>query len=468
MSEHVRYGMVAWTDGKCQPVPMRLYLTDEHLSLQKEEVVYATQEDADKGALLQKLRNVTIYREPVGGLGLSVKGGAEHKLPVLISRIFKNQAADKTGQLFVGDAILKVNGANMEHATHEQVVKALRNAGDMVTVTTKHFRPASHFLSKGNTRHEGKDIQRETTNNLPRVETRWTDTVTIPLMYSYLSRYTPGTDKIRPNSFEVFGADGNSSGIIQCEDSTSLSDWIQSIQSNSSALLTRTIQVANRTLLPSEQIHHFCWVFERISPTRYWQSWKAKFLALRGSEVFVFEFPPCTTRDWARGERIFKVYDCMFKIMKDTELLDDRHHCFLVQAGNEESVYMSMETRTEVLRLEKAWHRANHMAVTKLGSKTFGCSWRGSLSGLTLDINSGFSLYDSESRSYMWSYKFSQLKGSSDDGKTKLKLHFQNSTNKQIETREVECTNLKALLFSIHAFLSAKLASVDPAFLQNC
>lgn len=43
----------------------------------------------------------------------------------------------------------QVNGANMEHATHEQVVKALRNAGDMVTVTTKHFRPASHFLSKG-------------------------------------------------------------------------------------------------------------------------------------------------------------------------------------------------------------------------------------------------------------------------------------------------------------------------------
>lgn len=53
--QHVRYGMVAWTDGKSQPVPMRLYLTDEHLSLQKEEVVYAAQEDADKGALLQKV-----------------------------------------------------------------------------------------------------------------------------------------------------------------------------------------------------------------------------------------------------------------------------------------------------------------------------------------------------------------------------------------------------------------------------
>lgn len=38
---------------------------------------------------------------------MSIKGGAEHKLPILISRIFKDQAADQTGELFVGDAIIK-------------------------------------------------------------------------------------------------------------------------------------------------------------------------------------------------------------------------------------------------------------------------------------------------------------------------------------------------------------------------
>lgn len=48
-----------------------------------------------------------ITRQKVGGLGLSIKGGAEHKLPVLISRIYKGQAADQCGQLFVGDAIIK-------------------------------------------------------------------------------------------------------------------------------------------------------------------------------------------------------------------------------------------------------------------------------------------------------------------------------------------------------------------------
>lgn len=48
-----------------------------------------------------------ITRQKVGGLGLSIKGGSEHKLPILISKIYKDQAADQTGQLFVGDAVIK-------------------------------------------------------------------------------------------------------------------------------------------------------------------------------------------------------------------------------------------------------------------------------------------------------------------------------------------------------------------------
>ena len=50
---------------------------------------------------------MSVTRQKEGGLGLSIKGGAEHKLPILISRIFKDQAADRTGELFVGDAIIK-------------------------------------------------------------------------------------------------------------------------------------------------------------------------------------------------------------------------------------------------------------------------------------------------------------------------------------------------------------------------
>jgi hypothetical protein len=35
----------------------------------------------------------------------------------------------------------------------------------------------------------------------------------------------------------------------------------------------------------------------------------------------------------------------------------------------------------------------------------------------------------------MWSYKFSQLRGSSDDGKSKLKLHFNSDPPGSFEIR---------------------------------
>lgn len=59
----------------------------------------------------------------------------------------------------------------------------------------------------------------------------------------------------------------------------------------------------------------------------------------------------------------------------------------------------------------------------------------GKTAGLTLDWNMGFALYDSEAKVYNWKYKFSQLKGSSDDGKCKLKLHFQDVDSRIIETK---------------------------------
>lgn len=91
---------------------------------------------------------VQITRQKQGGLGLSIKGGAEHKLPILISRIYKDQAADITGQLFVGDAIIKVNGEYITACPHDDAVNILRNAGDIVVLTVKHYRAATPFLQK--------------------------------------------------------------------------------------------------------------------------------------------------------------------------------------------------------------------------------------------------------------------------------------------------------------------------------
>ena len=77
-------------------------------------------------------RIVRVMKEDTNGLGISIKGGKENKMPILISKIFKGMAADKTEKLYVGDAILSVNGEELRDATHDEAVKALKRAGKAV------------------------------------------------------------------------------------------------------------------------------------------------------------------------------------------------------------------------------------------------------------------------------------------------------------------------------------------------
>jgi C-terminal processing protease CtpA/Prc len=46
-------------------------------------------------------------------------------------------AAEQTGQLFVGDAILTVNGEDLRTATHDEAVRALKRAGKIVDLEGK-------------------------------------------------------------------------------------------------------------------------------------------------------------------------------------------------------------------------------------------------------------------------------------------------------------------------------------------
>lgn len=77
-------------------------------------------------------RIVRVIKEENSGLGISIKGGKENKMPILISKIFPGMAADKTGKLYVGDAILSVNSEDLRDATHDEAVRALKKAGRVV------------------------------------------------------------------------------------------------------------------------------------------------------------------------------------------------------------------------------------------------------------------------------------------------------------------------------------------------
>ena len=55
---------------------------------------------------------------------------------------------------------------------------------------------------------------------------------TVPLMMAYITRYIFGTDKLRPQAFEVRGINGISTGVVHCQDAAMLSQWIKHITNN--------------------------------------------------------------------------------------------------------------------------------------------------------------------------------------------------------------------------------------------
>lgn len=93
----------------------------------------------------EPVRKVRVVKQEAGGLGISIKGGRENRMPILISKIFPGLAADQSRALRVGDAILSVNGGDLREATHDQAVQALKKAGKEVTLEGKRIRRARGF-----------------------------------------------------------------------------------------------------------------------------------------------------------------------------------------------------------------------------------------------------------------------------------------------------------------------------------
>ncbi|XP_010217163.1 PREDICTED: gamma-1-syntrophin-like [Tinamus guttatus] len=152
---------------------------------------------------------------------------------------------------------------------------------------------------------------------------------------------------------------------------------------------------------------------------------------------------------------------------QDSDLLDRRKQCFGVQSETGEDLYFSVELESDLTLWEKAFQTATFLEVERIQCKTYACVLESHLMGLTIDFSMGFVCFDAATKAVLWRYKFSQLKGSSDDGKSKIKFLFQNLDTKQIEAKELEFSNLFAVLHCIHSFFAAKVACLDPLFVGS-
>lgn len=70
-------------------------------------------------------RVLSIEKGENEGLGISITGGKEHGIPVIVSEVHTGSPAFKSGSLYVGDAILSVNGIDLREVKHNEAASIL-------------------------------------------------------------------------------------------------------------------------------------------------------------------------------------------------------------------------------------------------------------------------------------------------------------------------------------------------------
>ncbi|KAK6641836.1 hypothetical protein RUM44_013554 [Polyplax serrata] len=86
-----------------------------------------TSDGEDFLCVVGEKRTVVVKRKSGQGLGISITGGREHGVPILISELEVGGPAYECKNLFVGDAILSVNDISLENSSHFEAVKILTN-----------------------------------------------------------------------------------------------------------------------------------------------------------------------------------------------------------------------------------------------------------------------------------------------------------------------------------------------------
>lgn len=128
------------------------------------------------------------------------------------------------------------------------------------------------------------------------------------------------------------------------------------------------MKLYNRNFAVGDRIEYMGWVAEGvISNNITWQTYKPRFLILKGTEVMLFDAPPLNVSGLSKSNVAYKVYQTMFRVVKESETVDSRQHCFLLQSSGHEPRYLSVETRQELLRIENSWNAAIVTSVIKLG-----------------------------------------------------------------------------------------------------
>ncbi|XP_042346751.1 beta-1-syntrophin [Plectropomus leopardus] len=448
-------------------------------------------------AIANRKRCVKVTKQEIGGLGISIKGGKENKMPILISKIFKGLAADQTQALYVGDAILSVNGVNLRDATHDEAVQALKRAGKEVTLEVKYMREATPYVKKGSPVSEigwetpppesprlGSPPISSSSHDPPSSPTQPSlslqgDRRCIPLKMCCVTRAMTTPDP-ENRQLELHSPDARHTVVLRCPDQPSALSWFSAMHSVTSALaqraLAEVIQNTARTgVAGSKEIRHLGWLAGKTESEK--QCWKPVLVVVTEKDLLLYETVPRGKEAWQSPAHTYPLLAT--RLVHSGPDRGSPHSGTELFFATRTGTRLGIEThlfRAETTKDLSLWtrHIVNgcHASAEMIKEVTTSCLYQNQECRLVIHYEQGFSvladpkLGDGETGEergaqtptkprVLLSYPYEKLKMSSDDGVRMLFLDFGGKEG-EIQLDLHSCP--KPIVFILHSFLSAKIS----------
>ncbi|XP_039619391.1 beta-2-syntrophin [Polypterus senegalus] len=424
----------------------------------------------------ETVRKVRIVKQESGGLGISIKGGRENRMPILISKIFPGLAADQSRALRVGDAILSVNGNDLREATHDQAVQALKKAGKEVTLEVKYIKEVTPLFKKptlvadlpwDNVRPQSPSLSGSEDSGSPKHLASNKDKKVIPLKMCFISRNLTMAD-LENRLLELHSPDGRSTVVLRCKDAASAHSWFTAIHTNVAALLPQVLaeinsMVGSSNTSSNREVRHIGWLAEQTKLDGGRHQFKPIIMALTEKDILIFDSMPWTREAW--------MSPCRTHPLLATRLVHSGSARGSPSFGSElafgtrtgtrqgiESHFFRVETHWDLSSWTRLLVQGCHSAAELIKEVTIGCTLNNQDVRLNIHYENGFTIAKEGAgpgtTAILYRYPFEKLKMSGDDGIQNLYLDFGGPEGEMVLNLH-SCP--KPVVFVLHSFLSAKV-----------
>ncbi|XP_068595612.1 beta-2-syntrophin [Brachionichthys hirsutus] len=421
----------------------------------------------------EAVRKVRVVKQESGGLGISIKGGRENRMPILISKIFPGLAADQSRALRVGDAILSVNGNDLREATHDLAVQALKKAGKEVTLEVKYIREVSPLFKKPSLvadlpwdglRPQSPSYSGSEDSGCSSSK----DRKVINLKMCFISRNLTMPD-LESRLLELHSPDGQHTAVLRCKDGPSASSWFTAVHTNIAALLPQTLAHINAYLGASSStsahphLKHIGWLAEQLQLDAGRLQYRPLVMALTEKDILLFESVPWTRESWASpllthpllATRLVHSGNARSSPAQGSDLV------FATRTGTGrgiESHTFRVETHWDLSSWTRALVQGAHAAAELIKEVSIGCTLNRQDVRLTLHYEKGFTVAREQAEpsagAVLFRYPYEKLRMSADDGMRNLYLDFGGPEGEMVFDLH---SGPKPVVFVLHSFLSAKL-----------